>query len=196
MHAQEFVSFLANVLGPYVQEDELVSIDRYLAAAGLREKAQGRNYPDLKLTEALRILIGVMAARNPAQAAKDVSDYQRFRLLAHGIYTEKGDAAALKSYIGLSSEELEELELLEVLRRIVKHLILVPDLSGDLWSCSVQLVVFLDGPVEIFVGGELFRGRIQFTGAMDYIPHGGGFQRTSVIGKHELVQIGKNVTLD
>ena len=187
MRGNEFITRIAPMLG--IDVAELVTIDRYLATAGMRAKAQGRAVPDITLKEGLRFPLALMASRTPAQAITDLHDVERFKMMARGISVENGKPQALKQLIGLRLSELEELPLIDVLARMAVHLAK----GGD---AGVWLKVDLGGPVTIQVEDEAFTGEIIFTGSMDSTHSHVDLRREATISRWTLAFIGANCVAD
>lgn len=192
MKTKEYITELAAKLG--IEKSDIELADRYLAAAGLRQKASGRAVPDITTREALRILLGIMAARQPSQVVDDVLDVERFKLMAHGIMTERGSAENLKTAIGVSVAELEKMHLIDALERIAQF-VGVPENQhfspvGDPAFADVYLEVIRSGVVSLKVDGGGFMGKIVFSGAMD-LAGSHEFHQVTTLGANAFAWIGR-----
>ena len=192
MRAAQFVHELAQKL--CIPEAEVAAYDRYLANAGLRAKAEGRDYPDLTTKEAIRLPLALMCARTPARAAADLADVERFRLLAHRISTAAGNPANLKKVLGLSVAEIERMDLIDVLTVSVQAV--AAPWGSAFHGPMVGIEVHLGGPVMLQVFGDGFVGDLTFVGAMDIMAEVGKpltsteFSRSATVGPGVMAWIG------
>ncbi|GGD30867.1 hypothetical protein GCM10011358_13640 [Sinisalibacter lacisalsi] len=182
MKPSEFVSKMAQVLG--IEETELTTVSKALAAAGLRRRGQGRYPPPITPREGLRILIGVMAARRLVRAADDVAQIERFR--THTSFIEvDGDEVVLPDLVGLTVDDLDGMTLIDALERISRQL--ADATSADV---EVRLMVGAGLPATVVIEGFGASVSMIFTGTRDNESIAGDMRRVAEVGTRTLRFIG------
>jgi hypothetical protein len=184
VRAAQFVEELSRKMG--LVSGEAALVDRYLAQAGMRSKASGREYPNITATEAVRIPLALMCARTPARSVQDLRDVERFRMMSHGITVENGSIDNLKAVIGFSESEIENMDLIDVLAAVALY-VATPWRSAP--RAMVWVEVNLGGAVTLQVKGGGFKGEITFIGVMDP-GHSMEFSRSSRLGPKIFAWIG------
>lgn len=195
MNAAQFIPAAAAVFG--IAETELRTVDRALSDAGLREKAVGRNYPDVTRTEAVRLLLGVCAAPRLTDAGRIVSevetsirnvvtDVERFTgQIPHP--TETDDDFCFASF-RFTRKEAVAMTIVQAIERVCGWLA-----SADAPNWVVEVEISVGGTVAIQARDwdDDRRAVIYFTGAMSFNGYP-GIETVRHVRKHVLRWIGAN----
>lgn len=189
MKAPEFLEAFAGQTGEPLKT--LKTIDRAIADANLRSKGRGLNAPDMSTRDALHVALGMLSAREKSRAEKDASAIAAFKPTR--LYVDKGNIDDLLIAIGLTSDEVKTLSLIETLEKIAAHSATAGD---DVQSADVWVKVELGGDATLIVRGPDFEGELDFSGCLELTPDDlprlvGGVTRYAVMGPGVLTWIGR-----
>ena len=192
MNAPQFILAFAPVLG--ISERELRTVDRAMADGGLREKAAGRNYPQVTRVEAIRLLLGYCASTNLTEAAEvaallqgNVADLEKFN--GQLPYPGGSNDEFCKASFGFSPNDAPNLTLVEAISRTCDWLV-APATKVD-WYVGLEIST---SGVPSFQASDWENGRkaeIFFVGTRNYTGNH-GVETIRVVRPFALRWIGEN----
>lgn len=196
MHAQEFNVNLARITG--FDETQVRTVDRALADAGLRQKASGRNLPDITLVEGVTLLLALCGAMKLTSSDQLATTYRSFAANSPfsltGVSVNRMEEDQLpddfmKKHFGFDKAALfgpERLNLIGAVSILCRHL--AHEYNGEAYvGVEVQIGSF----VSIQCDTGRMQMQIHFSGVMDAagIP---GVETLRRIRPEVLAWIGRN----
>lgn len=185
MYAAQYVSEFATLINKEVASVKVA--DRALSEAGLRQKASGRDYPDVKLSEGVGLLLAMMSGRPLAQAANAVRDLSRFNPMA-GQDAECYRLLNILTGCAYSPQDYDKILLSDVIGKICRRVA-----AHSIGSDNIVDIRSHGGDfVEICVELADAQGVIAFTGAVDNHGYNHDFREIIIASAQILRWIGIN----